>query len=119
LLSCGRYVERNPVAAGLCAEPRQYTWSSCRYYACGAADPLVAENPSFTELAPVAERRQQLWRAFLLGEDEREGVVRQEDWAVGDDAFRKRLRHLTGRPMPRRRGRPRKMGSGLDGLFSS
>ena len=28
LLSCGRYIERNSVAAGLCEQPWQYGWSS-------------------------------------------------------------------------------------------
>src|SRR5437588_12174551 len=45
LLSCGRYVERNPVAAGLCAEPWAWPWSSCRTYALGQADALLAVNP--------------------------------------------------------------------------
>src|SRR5271157_4558109 len=34
LLSCGRYIERNPLEAGLVTEPWQYAWSSCRAYAC-------------------------------------------------------------------------------------
>ena len=33
LLSCGRYIERNPLAAGLTAEPWRYRWSSCATYA--------------------------------------------------------------------------------------
>src|SRR5260370_5987669 len=45
LLSCGRYIERNPLEAGLVAEPWRYPWSSCRAYALGEADPLLADNP--------------------------------------------------------------------------
>jgi putative transposase len=30
LLSCGRYIERNPLEAALVAEPWQYPWSSAR-----------------------------------------------------------------------------------------
>ena len=44
LLSCGRYIERNPLEAGIVIEPWQYAWSSCRAYACGTADSLLAEN---------------------------------------------------------------------------
>jgi len=40
-LSCARYIERNPVAAGLVAEPWHYGWSSARAYALGVADPLL------------------------------------------------------------------------------
>src|SRR5258708_2433025 len=45
LLSCGRYIERNPVEAGLLTEPWQYPWSSAAAYAFGQPDPLLAENP--------------------------------------------------------------------------
>jgi len=59
------------------------------------------------ELAPRLSRRQELWRAFLLGEDSREEEVRRDYWVLGEPAFRSRLRSATGRPAPRKRGRPR------------
>src|SRR5215471_15649161 len=43
-LSCARYIERNPVEAGLVTEPWQYRWSSCPAYALGVADPLLSYN---------------------------------------------------------------------------
>jgi putative transposase len=42
LLSCGRYIERNPVEAGLVTEPWLYRWSICRAYALGEEDALLA-----------------------------------------------------------------------------
>src|SRR5713226_1003116 len=33
LLSCGRYIERNPLEAHLATEPWDYPWSSCPAYA--------------------------------------------------------------------------------------
>jgi putative transposase len=30
LLTCGRYIERNPLEAGLVAAPWDYRWASCR-----------------------------------------------------------------------------------------
>ena len=38
LLSCGRYIERNPVEAEMVAQPWEYRWSSCRAYALGERD---------------------------------------------------------------------------------
>jgi hypothetical protein len=40
LMSCGRYIERNPLAAeqALVQQPWDYPWSSCRYYALGEAN---------------------------------------------------------------------------------
>jgi putative transposase len=56
LLSCGRYIERNPVEAGLVAPPWEYQWSSCRAYALGEADALVAPNPCNEGLSPDPAR---------------------------------------------------------------
>jgi putative transposase len=92
------------------AEPWHYPWSSARAYALGEADPLLTEDPCYTTLSPVASRRQQLWREFLLGDDLREEAVRKGDWAVGDDSFRGRMAQVLGRPLPRPRGRPPKAG---------
>jgi putative transposase len=106
LLSCGRYIERNPVAAGLVAVPWDYQWSSCRAYALGAADALVADNPWYEQLASEAAQRPERWRAFLLGEDPKEAEVQRSDWALGSAGYRRRLRSTRGRPQPRTRGRP-------------
>jgi putative transposase len=108
LLSCGRYVERNPLAAGLCQEPWAYPWSSCRAYAQGQADGLLAANPWYDSLAAESARRQALWREFLLGEDPKEGAILSHDWALGDAGFRRAFRQIKARPVPRGRGRPSK-----------
>lgn len=39
-LQCGKYIELNPVRAGITTEPGQYQFSSYRYYALGEQDPL-------------------------------------------------------------------------------
>jgi putative transposase len=86
--------------------PWEYRWSSCRAYALGQADTLLAPNPWYEELAPEPERRQQLWREFLMADDPKEAEVRRPDWIVGSEAFRRRMQQAAGRPAPRRRGRP-------------
>lgn len=40
-LQCARYIELNPVYAGLCADPKDYEWTSFPHHAFGKADPLV------------------------------------------------------------------------------
>jgi putative transposase len=111
-LSYGRYIERNSLVAGLVALPWEYPWSSYRAYVLGAVDPLLTADPCYTELSADPERRQQLWREFLLGEDVREEVVRRGEWALGDDEFRGRMAQVPGRPLPRPRGRPPKSAKG-------
>jgi len=106
LLSCGRYIERNPVAAKLLTQAWEYRWSSCRAYALGEADGLLAANPWYEQLAVEPARRQALWREFLLGEDPKEEEIGADDWVIGAPAFRRRLHRPKSRAVLRGRGRP-------------
>jgi putative transposase len=109
LLRCGRYIERNPLRAGMVVQPWDYAWSSCRAYALGMADSLLAPNPWYEAFASEAATRQTLWRAFLIGDDPKEKAVRvgsEADWIVGSQPFRQQMRRPGARPAPRARGRP-------------
>jgi putative transposase len=115
-LSCARYIERNPLVAGLVEEPWQCRWSSCPAYAAGVADPRLCYNVWYRGLADDAALRQQRWREFLLGDDPHERVVRQGGWTIGDDGYRRRMQQAGARP-GRRRGRPLKPPAGEEGYF--
>lgn len=65
LLECGRYVERNPIRAGLVDAPAAYPYSSYRHYAAGEPNPLVTLNPLYDALGPTAAVRQQRYRAYV------------------------------------------------------
>ena len=65
LLAAARYIELNPVRAGLVKRPIDYTWSSAPAHLAGRGDPLLKGRPL---LALVDD-----WERFLgldLGEDE-------------------------------------------------
>lgn len=64
-LECGRYIERNPLRAGLAQRSEDYPWSSYRCYAFGEADPLVDEDPYYCDLGLTAEERQRAYREFV------------------------------------------------------
>ncbi|HEX5271443.1 MAG TPA: transposase [Gemmataceae bacterium] len=108
LLTCGRYIERNPVEARMAGSPWEYRWSSCRAHALGEADSLLSPNPWHEALSPDPARRRHLWREFLLGNDPKEEAVRRSDWVVGGEEFRRQMYRVAGRPAPRPRGRPRR-----------
>jgi putative transposase len=110
LLTCGRYIERNPLKAGMVAEPWLYRWSSCRAYVLGEVDTLLSVKRWYEELSPKAEKRRRLWRAFVLGEDPNEEVVSQKDWAIGSARFRAGWEQEHSRPVARGRDQPRKVG---------
>jgi putative transposase len=114
LLACYRYIELNPVRAGLAATPRDYPWSSCRANAFGARDPLVAPHSRYDALGESPSERRRAYRALLddgvpnslLGEI-RDATRR--GWALGNKRFRDEIATLLARrTQPAIRGRPRR-----------
>ncbi len=61
-LTCMRYVELNPVRAGLVSSPEHYKWSSYRAHAFGVHDSLLSSHAMYTGLGDSPESRQQAWR---------------------------------------------------------
>jgi putative transposase len=64
LLECGRYIERNPVRAGLVEDPSAWHYSSYRIYSEGQEKSFVGYDPSYLGLAPEAEERQKIYRKY-------------------------------------------------------
>jgi putative transposase len=112
LLACYRYIEANPVRAGLVARPQDYAWSSYRANALGRADPLLAPHETYLALGATAPARQAAYRAlFRQGlEDEMLATLRdatQRGWVPGPDRFRAQIEAAVGRSLTApRRGRP-------------
>ena len=65
LFTCYRYIEMNPVRAGLVAHPRQYPWSSYGANALGQPDPLVTMHEQWHALGDNSERRQEEYRGLF------------------------------------------------------
>lgn len=61
-LTCMRYVELNPVRAGIVAKPEDYQWSSYAHNALGKRDRLISEHPLYSGLGSSSELRQLAWR---------------------------------------------------------
>jgi len=61
-LTCLRYVEMNPVRAGIVGSPDSYRWSSYRTHAFGERDPVISPHAVFDGLATRADQRQEVWR---------------------------------------------------------
>ncbi len=57
-LTCLRYIEQNPVRAGMVKAPQDYRWSSYRAHALGEIVPWLADHAVLNDLGlTVAERR--------------------------------------------------------------
>lgn len=59
---CLRYVELNPVRAGLVDSPETYSWSSHHAHARGEHNPLLSQHPLYVALGATPLARQQAWR---------------------------------------------------------
>jgi putative transposase len=92
LWNCHRYIELNPVRAGLVQRPGAYRWSSYAKNAFGAIDPVVTPHAAYHSLAESPERACARYREMFDGElpdgtvaEIRERLTQQR--AFGDEAF--------------------------------
>lgn len=106
-----RYIELNPVRAGLVARPEDWPWSSATAHLTGKRDGL-------TKVGALGIRARK-WAVFLsegLDEEALEAIRRGERTGrpLGDADFVKRLEAATGRTLaPRKRGpKPRREADG-------
>lgn len=113
LLICQRYIELNPVRAGMVEAPEDYPWSSFRANASGVDDPLITPHPVYTELGRHDEGRRAAYR-HLFHESLSDQLLTQIRHAgngnrpLGSEAFVEEITKIMGMRPPRRRsGRPR------------
>ena len=57
-LACLRYIEQNPVRAGLVSRPQDYVWSSHRVHACGEQSSWLTPHPIYLALGSSPRARQ-------------------------------------------------------------
>ena len=112
LLACYRYIELNPVRAGMVAIAGDYPWSSYHANALGRHEARIQPHASFQQLGADNHARREAYRQLVdaglsppeaeaLGEHTRQ----QKPW--GSDRFRRQIEALTQRSTEvRPRGRP-------------
>lgn len=112
LLTCMRYIELNPVRAGMVGRPARYLWSSYRANAQGARDLLVTSHEVYKRLGHSSSERQRAYRELFhdrISEPVLEAIreATNKNWALGSDKFKQRIEALSGRRSDRiRLGRP-------------
>jgi len=67
-LACSRYIERNPVRAGIVDDPGAYPWSSYRRNAFGENDGIVTAHALYTSLGGDSEARHAAYRGLFATE---------------------------------------------------
>ena len=68
-LQCGRYIERNPVNAGLVQDASDYPYSSAKFYTRGEKNTLLTPNPYYLPMGHSEQERRQRYRDFLMLEE--------------------------------------------------
>jgi putative transposase len=114
LLTCYRYIELNPVRAGMVEEPREYRWSSYRANALGEANPMLSHHEVYRALGRNASQRQAAYRDLVATQLDPDALCEvrsclQTGTPLGNDRFRDQIEKALGvRVGYSRRGRPKK-----------
>ncbi len=67
-LQCGKYIEFNPIRAGIVKNPGYYLYSSYGYYAEGKDDDLLTEDFFYENLRSNKKEKQEKYKEILIDE---------------------------------------------------
>jgi putative transposase len=111
-LACYRYIELNPVRAGIVTCPREYRWSSHARNAYGTHEPRITPHATYLSLGADDVTRLDAYRRLFASVDTdsidalRLHTQQQKPW--GSERFRQQIEALAQRSVQvRPRGRPR------------
>jgi putative transposase len=121
LLVCQRYIELNPVRAGLVADPADYTWSSYRAHAFGRSVGLWRPHSEYLALGETPDERRHIYQQYFEQElsvkaltDIRAAL--NTGLALGNDRFKAEVQQLTGQPQRLKRRGPQPFNGGINGV---
>ena len=113
LLACQRYIELNPVRAGMVEDPAHYRFSSYRANGLGQADSRLTPHPIYLALGRGDKARQTAYRALFRPQLDRAAIddirlALNQNQPLGNNRFYAKIERMTGvRREARPRGRPR------------
>ncbi|MDT8311713.1 MAG: transposase, partial [Methylophaga sp.] len=113
-LTCYRYIELNPVRAGMVESPADYRWSSYHVNALGKQDDVVSAHFCYEALGDNDEIRRQRYRDLFAYAIDGASLdeIRQtvnKGWALGSEKFKREVEALLAlKVSPQPRGGDRK-----------
>lgn len=114
LLTCHRYIELNPVRAGIVPKPGDYPYSSYGHNALGKSDPILSAHPIYRALADDPYSRQSAYQRLFLDAISPELLTKIRTTTnscliLGGDRFKDQIEAMLGRSVRHRKnGRPGK-----------
>ena len=111
LLICQRYIESNPVRAGMVSHPGDYPWSSYRANGLGHAARLWTPHQVYCELGRSAADRAAAYRALFAGQIDSVQLAQirratNRGVSLGNERFMAEVGRLTQRPVCPLQGSP-------------
>ena len=112
LLNCSRYIELNPVRAGIVEDPADYGWSSYRANGLGVRTKLLTPHPLYLQLGNSTSERLANYRESFQSQIDGELLydiryALNTGLILGTDQFKSEVEELTGRRVrPMKLGRP-------------
>ncbi|TVP90169.1 MAG: transposase [Thioalkalivibrio sp.] len=102
LLTCMRYIELNPLRAGMVEHAGEYQWSSYGANAQGRPDPLLSPHPLYTALGSVPADRQHAYRELFrdhMAEAQLHEIrdALDHELVLGRSSFKDRIEAMTQR----------------------
>ena len=67
-IQCGKYIELNPIRAGIVGKPEDYNYSSYKYYSEGQKNTLLTKDFLYDELGPDELSRRQNYKEIIVDE---------------------------------------------------
>jgi len=98
-LTCLRYIELNPVRAGMVKDPGDYRWSSYRAHAFGVAARMWSPHQLYLELGINRGQRQRAWSDLIVEAPDIEVLAKIRHCAntglvLGTESFRQQVHKL-------------------------
>jgi len=117
---CYRYIELNPVRAGMVQDPGAYPWSSYRSHGLEERDELIRDHELYLALGAQASERQQAYRNLFRSQMDEAALTQirkaaTRELVLGNERFRQEIEEALGKRVePRKRGRRKGVG-GIEG----
>lgn len=111
LLMCGKYVELNPVRAGIVSQPQDYLFSSYKFYAYGKPDSLLTPSPEYLALSVSPEARKEQYIKFVVDDSIINTQRLYRHQFIGNQSFIQKSEQQYGiKNESLKPGRPKKLG---------
>jgi len=109
-IQCGKYIELNPVKAGIVEKPEDYSWSSYRYYAMSEKNDLLTQDIFYKEFGSDTKSRQNAFKDLVVDEKISDFMDKSDKIAIGNKNFvynqnRKAKVHEINKNTPYRKSR--------------